>query len=95
MYRPMLQYIFYVLAPIPYVFFGPVSESNGWQDVGKFFMGFTGAGIIAIPSILLHARIIVFGAFMLQICGLLSLGIAAGIVILSQQDGGGGDYFAI
>ena len=92
----MLQYILYVLAPIPYIFFNPImSENNGWQDVGKFFMGFTGAGILAIPSILLHAKIIELGAFILQMCGLGSLGIAAAIITICQQEESAGVYYAI
>ena len=72
---PMLQYICLLLAPIPLLFFSPgaltggggAHDGGGWEDVGKFLLGFTGVGILAVPSILLHAKAIELGAYLLEV----------------------------
>jgi len=71
----MLQYICFLLAPIPLLFFSPGaltsssydSGGGGWEDVGKFLVGFIGIGILAIPSVLLHAKTIEFGAYLFEV----------------------------
>ena len=61
-----------------------------WAECSKFMTGFSAVGAIAIPSILLHAHLIVVGAFLLQ---LLSVAIIFGTVFafdhaLSEDVGG-------
>ena len=53
----------YVLVPMPALFFGTGSMgggsnlASGWEDAGKFLVGFSAVGSFAIPAILFHAAV--------------------------------------
>mmetsp|Transcript_2216 Transcript_2216/g.3342 ORF Transcript_2216/g.3342 Transcript_2216/m.3342 type:complete len:130 (+) Transcript_2216:75-464(+) len=79
---PMLVGIFYVLVPMPYLFFGSTdgngfSDSaiqSGWTDAGKFLTGFSAVGSIAIPAVLAHSHKITIGAMLLELLSVFLLG---------------------
>ena len=99
--RPMLQYIIFLLAPIPYVFLSPSSifematapATTGWEDVGKFLIGVAGVGAVAVPTMLLHLGVITAGAFIFEMAGL-GCACAAG-AIAAFAGGNQNDYFAL
>nr|ACJ86232.1 unknown [Medicago truncatula]AFK47374.1 unknown [Medicago truncatula] len=71
---PMLSAITYVLLPMPLLFFAGsdgssmFSESdNSWVNFGKFLTGASTLGGIAIPSILIHAGVIGWATFALEL----------------------------
>ena len=52
----------YVLVPMPALFFSSGGDygsnlASGWQDAGKFLVGFSAVGSLAIPAILYHAAV--------------------------------------
>eukprot|EP00899_Mesostigma_viride_P003288 jgi/Mesvir1/12960/Mv05972-RA.1 len=54
---------------------GGDSDDDGWLAGAKFMTGFSGVGSIAIPTILRHAGIIAFGAYVMQLASAAVLGI--------------------
>jgi len=90
-YWPALVGLLYVLVPMPYLFFGSssnggyqdMSSSEGWQNAGKFLVGFTGIGSFAIPAILAHSGVITSGACIMEI---LASAILMGTVVMYDFD---------
>lgn len=76
----------------PYLFFGGGTGgsnlASGWQDTGKFLMGFSAVAAVAIPTILYHAAKITAGALLME---LLAMCILGGTVlawqVLSEAEG--------
>ncbi|KAK9843437.1 hypothetical protein WJX81_002586 [Elliptochloris bilobata] len=93
---PMLTALFYVLVPMPYLFFGASSSSaygtsnlaSGWIDAGKFLTGFSAVGSVAIPAILFHAQKITGGALAMELGAVAVLGgTAFAADFLNSRDG--------
>ncbi|XP_074285859.1 vacuolar protein sorting-associated protein 55 homolog isoform X2 [Silene latifolia] len=75
---PMLSALMYVVVPMPCMFFGGGStqflisrDGGGWIDAAKFMTGASAVGSIAIPMILLHAKLIEVGAMVIELTSFL------------------------
>eukprot|EP00892_Ulva_mutabilis_P006834 jgi/Ulvmu1/4522/UM002_0248.1 len=92
---PMLTMFFYVLIPMPYLFFGAGGGDGlyssgmevGWMEAGKFLTGFSAVGLIAVPAILNHADYIKTGAMLIEICAALSIGAMVAVYDYATQEG--------
>ncbi|KAL4452245.1 hypothetical protein ABPG75_007907 [Micractinium tetrahymenae] len=75
---PMLTAFVYVLVPMPYLFFsggaGGSNLASGWQDAGRFLVGFSAVMAVAIPAILFHAQKIAAGALVMELAAMAVLG---------------------
>ncbi|CAA6673811.1 unnamed protein product [Spirodela intermedia] len=87
---PMLTVIMYVLLPMPLMFFSASdayslisTEGNRWVDITKFLTGASVVGSIAIPAILKHANVIVWGALAMELSSFFVFGLA--IVLYMQM----------
>lgn len=94
---PLLAALCFILVPMPYLFFGAGGSASGlgsgWVDAGKFIVGFTATGTIAIPSLLYHAGKIAHGALWMELAAVAMMGGAlAGYDWWSERRGGGGFY---
>jgi hypothetical protein len=81
----------------PYLFFGGSTGgsnlASGWVDCGKFLVGFSGVGTVAIPAILHHAGKITAGAMWMEFIAVAFMGGSLlAYDILSEQEGAGGFY---
>uniref|UniRef100_A0A0D6R8S5 Vacuolar protein sorting 55 n=1 Tax=Araucaria cunninghamii TaxID=56994 RepID=A0A0D6R8S5_ARACU len=81
---PMLTATFYIVLPMPILFFGGGDSSfmssidaGGWVDAAKFMTGASVMGSIAVPAILRHAKVIELGAMFLVFASLLVFGCTA------------------
>lgn len=77
-----------------HLFFGSGSSntglSSGWVDAGKFLVGFSSVGTVAVPTVLYHAQKIALGALWMEILAVLAIGF--GVVshsYLNESNGGG------
>ena len=94
---PMLSCLTYVFAPMPYLFFtsdsfdsyGGEGGSAVWQDVGNFMGGMAGTWSLALPAILLHAKVIVLETFLLFLgsAAVFGVAIAAHMYLSSDRIG--------
>ncbi|KAI3438116.1 hypothetical protein D9Q98_000557 [Chlorella vulgaris] len=95
---PMLTAFVYVLVPMPYLFFGGGSGgsnlASGWQDAGKFLVGFSAVAAVAIPTILYHSQKISAGALWMELA---AMGILGGTVLawqfFSENEGSSPFYY--
>eukprot|EP01025_Chloroclados_australasicus_P050499 TRINITY_DN5811_c0_g1_i4.p2 TRINITY_DN5811_c0_g1~~TRINITY_DN5811_c0_g1_i4.p2 ORF type:complete len:232 (-),score=15.53 TRINITY_DN5811_c0_g1_i4:678-1304(-) len=91
---PMLTVFFYVLIPMPYVFFGGGSMDNfyssdmelGWVEAGKFMTGFSAVGLVAVPAILAHADKITVGAMLIELCAAAAIGAMVAVYDYATTD---------
>eukprot|EP00270_Netrium_digitus_P015551 TRINITY_DN5463_c0_g1_i1.p1 TRINITY_DN5463_c0_g1~~TRINITY_DN5463_c0_g1_i1.p1 ORF type:complete len:131 (-),score=28.97 TRINITY_DN5463_c0_g1_i1:766-1158(-) len=90
---PMLSALLYILLPMPYIFLSPGGASSffdtGQSELGevvKFWTGSCAIGLVAIPTILFHAGMIVTSALVMELLALFFLAITTLLSSLVETD---------